>query len=173
MLSIHRGRTVKCRRCFRQRRGPDQGARVDDGSAGTTANATVLSEKYNIESMSSIRPTELDERLGSSGTEPFLLDIRPTAAFESGAIDRSHNVPVYGDLRRGDEAALRDRLESIPTDRDVVVVCKMGVVAKRATSVLRDEGYDAATLLGGMSGWTGYQNGSLSYKLRSLRWRLL
>jgi rhodanese-related sulfurtransferase len=54
----------------------------------------------------------------------------------------------------------------------VVVVCKMGVVAKRATRILRDEGYDASTLLGGMSGWTGYQNGSLGYKLRSLLWNL-
>lgn len=123
--------------------------------------------------MSSIRPEELDDRLGSSsGDEPFLLDIRPTSAYESGAINRSHNVPVYNDLRRGDESALRDRLGEIPSDSDVVVVCKMGIVAKRATSVLRDEGYDASTLLGGMSGWRGYQNGSLSYKLRSLVWRL-
>jgi rhodanese-related sulfurtransferase len=123
--------------------------------------------------MSSIRPEELDDRLeSSSGDGPFLLDIRPESAFESGAIDRSHNVPVYDDLRRGDESALRDRLADVPTDRDVVVVCKMGVVARRATSVLRDEGYDASTLLGGMSGWTGYQEGSLTYKLRSLVWRL-
>jgi len=121
--------------------------------------------------MSSIRPAELDERL-ASGAEPFLLDIRPASAFESGAIDRSHNVPVYGDLRRGDESALRDRLGEVPADRDVIVVCKMGVVAKRATSVLRDEGYDAATLLGGMSGWRGYRKGSLAYRLRSLLWRL-
>lgn len=123
--------------------------------------------------MSSIRPTELDNRLESpSRDDPFLLDIRPESAFESGAIDRSYNVPVYNDLRRGDESSLRDRLGEVPIDRDVVVVCKMGVVAKRATSVLRDEGYDAATLLGGMSGWMGYQNGSLGYKLRSILWRL-
>jgi len=123
--------------------------------------------------MSGIRPEELDDRLGSSsGEEPFLLDIRPESAFESGAIDRSHNVPVYDDLRRGDESALRDRLGDVPADRDVVVVCKMGVVARRATSVLRAEGYDASTLLGGMSGWTGYQNGSLGYRLRSLLWSL-
>lgn len=123
--------------------------------------------------MSSIRPKELDERLGSaSGVEPFVLDIRPAAAFESGAIEGSQNIPVYDDLRRGEESALRDGLGELPADRDVVVVCKMGVVAKRATSILRAEGYDAATLLGGMSGWRGYQNDSLSYKLRSLRWRL-
>jgi rhodanese-related sulfurtransferase len=123
--------------------------------------------------MSSIRPRELDDRFGSpSGEEPFLLDIRPESAFESGAIDGSYNIPVYNDLRRGDESVLREQLGEIPTDREVVVVCKMGVVAKKATSILRDEGYDASTLLGGMSGWTGYQNGSLGYKLRSLVWRL-
>jgi rhodanese-related sulfurtransferase len=79
---------------------------------------------------------------------------------------------VYDDLRGGDGSSLKQRLDVIPTDRDVVVVCKMGFVAKRATALLADEGYDAATLLGGMSGWHGYQQGSLSYKLRSLLWRL-
>ena len=122
--------------------------------------------------MSRIRPTELDDRLDSpSGDAPFLLDIRPETAFESGAIEGSHNVPVYDDLRQGDESALRDRLDDVPTDGDVVVVCKMGIVAKEATRVLEAEGYDAATLLGGMSGWRGYQNGSLGYRLRSLLWR--
>jgi rhodanese-related sulfurtransferase len=48
----------------------------------------------------------------------------------------------------------------------------MGIVAKGATSVLEEEGYDAATLRGGMSGWRGYQNESLSYKIRSLFWKL-
>ena len=123
--------------------------------------------------MSKIRPEELDDRLASGTGGPFVLDIRPSSAFHREAIDGSHNVPVYDDLRGGDEAALRDRLDEIPTDREIVVVCKMGVVAKRATSLLDDEGYDARTLLGGMSGWTGYQNGSWSYKLRSLRWRFL
>lgn len=121
--------------------------------------------------MSSVRPGELEERL-ESGDEPFLLDIRPEADFLRDAIDGSHNVPVYHDLSRGDESALRDRLEDIPGDGDVVVVCKMGVVAKRATSLLVEEGYDAETLAGGMSGWNGYQTGSLGYKIRSIVWSL-
>ncbi len=121
--------------------------------------------------MSRIRPEELDERLGS-GEGPFVLDIRPEAAFREGAIENSHNVPVYGDLRRGNESALRDRLGEIPAGSEVVVVCKMGVVAKRATSVLAEEGYDASTLTGGMSAWKGYRRGSLGYKLRSLLWTL-
>ncbi len=120
--------------------------------------------------MSTIRPDELDARLDEDG--PFLLDIRPKGSYSDRNIAGSHNVPVYGDLRSGDEAALRDRLDEIPDDREVVTICKQGVVAKRATNVLEDEGYDAATLAGGMGGWHGYQHDTLGYKLRSLLWRL-
>jgi len=121
--------------------------------------------------MSTVRPAAVDERL-ESGDDPFVLDIRPTASYQRAAIDGSYNIPVYSDLQRGNDDAFRDQLGEIPQDRDVVVVCKMGIVAKRATRILREEGYEAATLLGGMSGWSGYQNGSISYKLRSLLWTL-
>jgi len=121
--------------------------------------------------VSTVRPAAVDERL-ESGDDPFVLDIRPTASYQRAAIDGSYNIPVYSDLQRGNDDAFRDQLGEIPQDRDVVVVCKMGVVAKRATGILREEGYEAATLLGGMSGWSGYQNGSISYKLRSLLWTL-
>ncbi|MFC7096833.1 rhodanese-like domain-containing protein [Halobaculum marinum] len=120
--------------------------------------------------MSAIRPDELDSRLADGGY--YLLDIRPRDDYERGHIGGSHNVPVYDDLRAGDEDALRRHLDEIPRDREVVTICKMGIVAKRATRVLDDEGYDAATLLGGMSGWRGYQSGSVLYRLRSLVWKL-
>ena len=122
--------------------------------------------------MSRIRPADLDDR-HSTDACPFVLDIRPEADYHDDAIEGSYNVPVYDELRGGDETALRDRLDEIPTDRQVVVVCKMGIVAKRARSVLSDAGYDAVTLAGGMHGWNGYQNGSLGYKLRSLLWKIL
>jgi rhodanese-related sulfurtransferase len=123
--------------------------------------------------VSRIRPEELADRLDSPAeADPFLLDIRPESAFQSDAIENSHNVAVYDDLRGGDDATLRRHRKDIPMEREVVVVCKMGIVAKRATSLLREEGYDAATLRGGMGGWRGSQNGSLSYKLRSLLWKL-
>lgn len=115
-------------------------------------------------------PDELDERL--DGDPPFVLDIRPADEFAAGHIDGSHNVPVYGALGRGDDDALRDQLDAIPDDREVVTVCKLGLVAKRATQVLEESGYDARTLAGGMSGWRGYQRGSIIYRLRSALWRL-
>jgi rhodanese-related sulfurtransferase len=121
--------------------------------------------------MSTIRPPELDDRL-SSGDEPFVLDVRPADDYRRDHIDGSYNAPVYEELRGGDVDALRDHLSDVPRDREVVTVCKAGVVARRATSVLEEEGYEATTLAGGMRGWTGYRNGSLGYRVMSLLWRL-
>ncbi|MCO8243297.1 MULTISPECIES: rhodanese-like domain-containing protein [unclassified Haladaptatus] len=121
--------------------------------------------------MSKIRPDELDDRLDADDA-PYVLDIRPRKAFQSDHIDGSRNIPVYDDLRGGDEDALRSRLDKIPQDSPIVTVCKMGVVAKRATGILDEEGYEVSTLAGGMSGWRGYQAGSLGYRLRSVLWRL-
>lgn len=122
--------------------------------------------------MDKITPSDLDDRRSNDET-PFLLDIRPAESFKSENIDGSYNVPVYTDLQRGDESTFRNSLDEIPTNEEIVVVCKAGIVAKKATGILNAEGYDAATLLGGMSGWKGYHNNSISYRLRSLIWRVL
>lgn len=121
--------------------------------------------------MGTIRPDALERRL-KRGDRPFVLDIRPSAAYRAGAIEGSINVPVYDSLRRGDESALLGRLGDLPEDDEIVVVCKQGIVAKRATRLLNDEGYAATTLAGGMGGWNGYKHGSIGYRLRSLLWRL-
>jgi rhodanese-related sulfurtransferase len=121
--------------------------------------------------MGTIRPEALERRL-EQGDRPFVLDIRPSAAYRAGSIEKSSNVAVYDSLRRGDESALLDRLDELPDDDEIVVVCKQGIVARRATRLLNDEGYTATTLAGGMGGWNGYKRGSIGYRLRSLLWRL-
>ena len=121
--------------------------------------------------MSKITPSQFDEQR-SSEAAPFVLDIRPREEFTDEHIEDSHNVPVYADLQNGDERAFRNALGEVPSDRPVVVVCKAGIVARRATSILNEEGYDARTLLGGMGAWRGYRNETLGYKLRSLVWKL-
>ncbi len=121
--------------------------------------------------MNAVRPAQLDERLDDTDA-PFVLDIRPESHYQRGAIDGSYNLPVYRDLQKQNNESLLSRLDEIPRDREVVVVCKMGIVAKQATKLLDDEGYAAATLLGGINGWAGYQNETILYKLRSLLWSL-
>lgn len=116
--------------------------------------------------MSHIRPPELEERL--AGEEPpFVLDVRPEADFEAGHVEGSHNLPVYSVLADGDASALRDGLGAVPRDRPVVTVCHVGAVSQLATEVLEAEGYDAATLVGGMRDWRGYRHGALGYRLRA------
>ena len=122
--------------------------------------------------MSKIHPPELEERLSGSD-RPTVLDIRPRKDYQREHIDGSRNVAVYGDLRSGDTDALRKKLDNIPSNKPVVTVCKAGVVAKRATKVLEEEGYEAQTLAGGMRGWKGYQNGSIGYRLSSTIRKLL
>lgn len=117
--------------------------------------------------MSKISPPELEDRLSSGEDDPYVLDIRPREVFQRDHIDGSRNVPVYDDLRVGDDAALRAELESIPADREIVTVCKAGVVATEATSLLESAGYDAVTLAGGMRRWRGYRDGTLGYRLTS------
>jgi rhodanese-related sulfurtransferase len=121
--------------------------------------------------MPKIRPEELDDRLPSG--DVFVLDIRPEELFAEGHVEGSHNVPVYHDLRSGDTDALAAVLDEIPSDDEVVVVCKVGMVSRRATNFLQEEGYDAVTLAGGMRGWRGYENDTLRYRVTSKIRRLL
>lgn len=88
--------------------------------------------------MSTIGPERLEDRL-SSAESPYVIDIRPREAYQRDHIEGSHNVPVYDDLRGGDEAAFREALSDVPAERTVVTVCKAGIVARTATTILEDE----------------------------------
>jgi rhodanese-related sulfurtransferase len=71
---------------------------------------------------------------------------------------------------RGDEEFAEDRiagavraenedidaaLESLDEDRPVLVVCEDGKQSAEVAEDLRERGYQAATIKGGMKGWTG------------------
>lgn len=122
--------------------------------------------------MSKITPPELEKRL-ENGESLYVLDIRPRTTYQRDRIEGSQNVPVYDDLRRGNEDEFRQSLSKVPDGKTIVTVCKAGVVAKKATELLEAEGYDAVTLAGGMRGWNGYQNGSIGYRVMSFVRRLL
>ncbi|NHN49292.1 rhodanese-like domain-containing protein [Halostella sp. JP-L12] len=116
--------------------------------------------------MGKIGPSQLDDR--HSDRDLFVLDIRPETDYQQGHIEGSFNAPVYDDLQRGDTDALEAYLDEIPTDKDVVTVCKAGIVAQKATTYLRDQGYDATTLTGGYTGWRHYDQGTFVYRGLSL-----
>jgi glyoxylase-like metal-dependent hydrolase (beta-lactamase superfamily II) len=101
--------------------------------------------------MSEITPDELGERL--QGDEPpLVLDVRHRAEYEDWHVPGSINVDVYDDLEDDPETA-KPALRDLPAGREIVTVCAAGVLSRTATEVLRGLGYDAVTLVDGMSGW--------------------
>lgn len=102
--------------------------------------------------MSTISPQEVGQRL-ERGDDLFLLDIREPEEYEDWHIPGSHNIPCYDALGNGNDDALESCLNQVPKNREVVTVCIAGIVAKEATDVLEEHGYEASTLQGGMRGW--------------------
>ena len=74
-----------------------------------------------------------------------LLDVREPAELAIARIDDALHIPL------GELAAHLDRL---PTDRPVVVFCQSGGRSRRATEALRQQGFDARNLAGGISAWS-------------------
>lgn len=112
--------------------------------------------------MDRIGPSALDERRSSD--DVFVLDIRPEKGYREGHIPGSYNAPVYHDLQRGETEALDSHLAAMPDDTAIVTVCKAGIVARRATEYLDENGYTASTLVGGYAGWRQYERNTLWYR---------
>lgn len=120
--------------------------------------------------MSGLGPAALDARREDG--DVFLLDIRPADEYRDGHIDGSHNLPVYHELREGSTEGLDGGVGSLPEDGEVVVVCRAGIVARRATRHLNEHGHEAVTLTGGYAAWRQYESNSLLYRAASRLYRL-
>jgi rhodanese-related sulfurtransferase len=82
-----------------------------------------------------------------SGREGFqFIDVREYYEFDAGHIEGAAHIP----LRH-----LPARLELLDRDRPVVVACQIGQRSDLAARFLRDNGFDAHNLEGGMTLWAG------------------
>lgn len=115
--------------------------------------------------MRSIGPSRLDTR--RSDGDVYILDIRPEGAYQEAHIPGSSNAPVYQELQQGRIDALHPYLKAIPDNTEVVTVCKAGIVARKATEYLEEEGYTATTLTGGYTGWQQYERNTVLYRIVS------
>ncbi len=84
---------------------------------------------------------EVDERREQGA---IILDVRTDAENAAGSIPDALLIPV-------DE--LRSRMDEIPTDREVIVHCKVGQRGHTATQILRAHGINALNLDGGYLTW--------------------
>lgn len=102
--------------------------------------------------MATITPETLSDRLEHGDDDLLLLDIRHADAFEEWHISGSEHIDIYDELTSDPETAT-DALEHLPEEKEIVTVCGVGEVSAIATDVLQDLGYEATTLVDGMSGW--------------------
>lgn len=82
-----------------------------------------------------------------NGSAPFLLDVRKPHEADIASIDADQLIPV-------DE--LPGRLDELKASKDqpVVIHCRSGARSERATALLRQHGYDASNLKGGILAWS-------------------
>ena len=73
-----------------------------------------------------------------------VLDVREPDEWEAGHAEGAAWIPM------GEVAA---RAGELPSDRTIVVVCRVGSRSARVTSALLRAGYDAVNLAGGMKAW--------------------
>ncbi len=70
----------------------------------------------------------------------YLLDVRTPAEFAAGAADGAHNIPVDD---------LRNHLNEIPRDREILVYCRTGLRSYIACRLLTQHGYRVKNINGG------------------------
>jgi adenylyltransferase/sulfurtransferase len=106
---------------------------------------TLLCGDLPVEAASEITPAELRRRLAAN--EPLLiLDVREPHEHATDSIESSRLVPL-GELGR--------RLGELPSDRPIVAHCQAGVRSAKAAKLLRDKGFQAVSLKGGIAAWRG------------------
>ena len=77
--------------------------------------------------------------------ESLLLDVREDDEWQAGHIDGSQHIPL---------GELGDRLSELPTGRRIVAVCRSGSRSGAAVRGLKNLGFDAENLDGGVTAWT-------------------
>jgi hydroxyacylglutathione hydrolase len=94
------------------------------------------------------RVDEIDvEDVERRGPDALLLDVREPEEYEHAHIVGAVNLP---------QAELASRLEEIPRNRPLLLVCQVGSRSRRAAQFLRQMGFTRiATLRGGTEAWQG------------------
>lgn len=75
-----------------------------------------------------------------------VLDVREPVEWAHGRIDGATHIPL---------GELVERVAEVPTEGQVLVVCKVGGRSAQATGFLLQSGVEAVNLDGGMLDWAG------------------
>jgi rhodanese-related sulfurtransferase len=88
-----------------------------------------------------ITPDEVAPLLQSGAV---LLDVREQGEWDAGHVPGAAHVPMR---------EVTARIDEIPTDRQVIALCRSGARSRTVAAALIGAGYDAVNLGGGMRAW--------------------
>ncbi|MBK9123732.1 MAG: rhodanese-like domain-containing protein [Chloroflexi bacterium] len=92
---------------------------------------------------SNISAVEANERIANGAT---VVDVRQQQEYVDGHIKGAKLIPLN---------ELSSRMNELPKDRELVIVCRSGSRSSVATRQLNGAGYNAVNLSGGMIAWSG------------------
>ena len=104
-----------------------------------------LSEDLSTSTKVVIDSLELQQKINSND-DIYLLDVREPEELQRSMIEGSVNIPLAEIFQPGG-------MDSIPTDKPVVVICGSGNRATIASYVMAQEGIDFQILQGGIKSW--------------------
>ncbi|AOS60921.1 Rhodanese-related sulfurtransferase [Actinoalloteichus hymeniacidonis] len=84
----------------------------------------------------------LPEKLPNN--DAVVLDVREDDEWQAGHAPDAVHIPL---------GELAGRLDELPAEKDVFVVCRSGGRSARATAYLNQNGWDAVNVEGGMKAW--------------------
>jgi len=76
-----------------------------------------------------------------NNTDALILDVREPFEFTSGHIEGALNIPL---------GEIRTRMSELPRDREIWTYCTVGQTSYYATRILRQNGFNARNLFGGL-----------------------
>ncbi|MCS6844845.1 MAG: rhodanese-like domain-containing protein [Caldilineales bacterium] len=103
--------------------------------ANSSGAALNLPATVDVRTVDSIRTRE----------DVFIVDVREPHEYAAGHVPGAVLIPL---------GQLSSRLSEIPKDKTVVAVCRSGNRSGQATELLRQRGFDAHNMQGGMNAWT-------------------
>jgi rhodanese-related sulfurtransferase len=89
-----------------------------------------------------IPPVDAANRVEQNGA--VLLDVREDDEWQAGHAPRAHHLPL---------GRLQAEHRTLPKDRPIIAVCRVGGRSESAAVALRGAGYDVVNLAGGMHAW--------------------
>lgn len=85
-----------------------------------------------------------EEAVGQRADGALLLDVREDDEWTAGHAPDAQHLPL---------GRIESESATIPKDRPIVAVCRVGGRSQRAAIALRSAGFDVVNLTGGMQAW--------------------